>query len=390
MATETLDSPADAASFIKGRSVCCTGGLATMTLGDFEDLVVNHGGLYSLTLGVGTGILVVGQRHWPVGQTGKLPEKLRRARLLQRRRNSSLVILSEDQFMGALGVGSVNVHELFSLATLTETLQVSRERVRAWVRAGLVKPAKIEHGVWYFDFRQVAAAKTICDLARQGVSLGRVRRSLEHLRTWMPDVQEPLQQLAELEKYGRLLMRMEDGELAEPDGQFHFDFTDDPAPSPMRILPGPRTAWQWCEQGIEQEQAGFLDDAAESYRQSLLLGGPDAEICFDLANVLRAQGKRPQAVERYLQAVEIDPHYADAWNNLGTTLADLMRPEDACSAFRKAVASDPNHQRALYNLADTLEELGRIEEAAPYWQAYLRYDSVSPHAAYARLRLHVG
>ena len=208
------------------------------------------------------------------------------------------------------------------------------ERLRNWVKAGLIQPAQTEHGVPCFDFRQVAAAKSLCDLLSSGVTLGRVRRSLEHLRTWMPDVDQPLQQLAILERLGPLLVRLEQGDLAETaGGQYHFDFTGEPDPSlsPMKIIPGPRTASEWFEQGLEQERHGYLTEAAGSYRQALLTGGPDAEVCFDLANVLRGLGERQQAMERYLQAVEIDSKFSDAWNNLGLCLAELEKPQEACT-----------------------------------------------------------
>ena len=94
---------------------------------------------------------------------------------------------------------------------------------------------------------------------------------------------QPLHQLAELEKSGRLLLRLEDGELAEPDGQFHFDFSEEPTLSSMRIMPGPRTAGQWFEQAIEQEQASFFDEAVD----------PIASPCCWAARTLKSASASP-------------------------------------------------------------------------------------------------
>ncbi len=280
--------------------------------------------------------------------------------------------------------------KLYTTRMLSQILQVSEDRLRAWVKAGLIKPAKIDRGVPQFEFRQVAGAKSLCDLLASGVTLGRVRRSLEHLRTWMPDVEQPLEQITVIERSGRLLVRLERGELAETDGgQYHFDFAGepDPAASPMKIIPGPRTASEWFEQGLEQERHGYLAEAAGSFRQALLNGGPDATICFDLANVLRSLGERQQAMERYLQSVEIDPHFSDAWNNLGLCLGELGKLEESCSAFRRAVDADGDNYRAHYNLADTLDELGRERDAAAHWRKFLHFDSDSQQAQHARERL---
>ena len=276
--------------------------------------------------------------------------------------------------------------------TLTDLLEIPPARIRAWVRAGLVRPAKTEHGVWHFDFRQVAAVKTLDRLIRSGVHPGRVRRSLDQLRRWLPEAQQSLEQLSLLEENGQLLVRLEQGDLAAADGQLRFDFSgeaagDAPAPLRMHADAVPATAADWFEQGVEQQRAGYLAEAAESYRQALQVGGPDAQVCFDLANVLRELGQKREAMERYLQAVEVEKDFGDAWNNLGLVLCDLGRREAACTAFRRALAADPADARARYNLADVLDELRLGAEAAEHWRLYLRHDRTSEHASYARDRL---
>jgi tetratricopeptide (TPR) repeat protein len=202
-------------------------------------------------------------------------------------------------------------------------------------------------------------------------------------------MQQPLQQLAVLEHSSKLVIRLEDGDVAATDGQFFFDFSgnDDATLLLMRIDGIPRTAAGWYDQGLEQEAEGYLDDAAASYREALRLGGPDAQVCFDLANVLHQLGHRQQAMERYHQVLEIDPRHADAWNNLGLVLSELDRPEEAVSAFRRALQINPHYARAHYNVADLLDEIGYIEEAIAHWQAYLREDQFSEWADYARRRL---
>jgi tetratricopeptide (TPR) repeat protein len=301
--------------------------------------------------------------------------------------------MSEEQFLSALGLEAHrdSVRRLYTTPTLCELLGVAPGRIRAWVKAGLIRPAETRQGVWHFDFRQVSAAKTVCDLARSGVTVARLRHSVEQLRAWLPEAEAPLQQLSLLED-GRVLVRLEDGELAEADGQLRIDFEQpapapaEPAHGPMRLHSGPSTAAQWYEQAVGQEAAGYLADAVESYRQALLLGGPDADVCFDLAHALAAMGKRERAAERYAQAVELRPKFADAWNNLGAVLAELGHPDDACEAFRRAIEIDPHDARAHYNLADTLDEMGFPAEAAPHWDAYLKQDRTSDWARHARSR----
>jgi tetratricopeptide (TPR) repeat protein len=81
------------------------------------------------------------------------------------------------------------------------------------------------------------------------------------------------------------------------------------------------------------------------------------------------------------------PDFVEAWNNLGTVLADLEEHEEALKAFRKTLQLDPLYIDAHYNLADTLDHLGRDREARPHWKEYLRHDATSCWAHHARSRL---
>jgi Flp pilus assembly protein TadD len=380
----------------KGGEVQLIGHPATMTREAFQELVAAHGGTLKVNF-VGarsTAIFVVGQREWPLTKDGTLPDHLRELIARGRREKVWSVVVPEEQFLTAIGKAEWGeaVHRLYTTTTLTEVLGVAAETIRGWVKAGLIKPVTTTEGVWHFDFRQVTAARTLTNLARCGVSIRRMRRSLLGLRQWLPDVELPLEQLAIIEQDGRLMVRLAEGDLAEPDGQLQLDFETGPAPLKMPLSRGatpatPHTAAQWYQQGLEQEANGYPAEAAESYRKALKAGGPDARTCFNLANALRELGLRRESVERYEQAIETDPDFIDAWNNLGTTLSELGRHEEAILAFREILARRPDDPVAHYNLADELETTGCPHDARPHWEAYLRHDRLSAHAAHARSRL---
>jgi tetratricopeptide (TPR) repeat protein len=280
--------------------------------------------------------------------------------------------------------GSI-VHRHCTLAQLSELLGVPCGRIRAWVKAGLVQPAASEQGELQFDFRQITGAKTLAKLSRAGVKVSKIRRCLDQLRAWFPEVEEPLAQLALLEENGQVLIRLEAGQLAEPSGQQHFDF-EAQAESPKPAMPCKR-AEPWRQRGHYLEDAGQLEAAELAYRQALLEQGPDAELCFNLGNVLFALGRKEQAVERFRQAVELDPDYPEAWNNLGNILAELNQAAEAVEAYQRALALNPQLAEAHYNLADILDEMGQAQEAQRRWRSYLRLEPQGPWAEYAKQRL---
>ena len=53
----------------------------------------------------------------------------------------------------------------------------------------------------------------------------------------------------------------------------------------------------------------------------------------------------PKPRTSYRRAIELQPSFADAWNNLGTCLRELKRPEEAETVYRKALELHPEQSR---------------------------------------------
>src|SRR5262249_24346668 len=155
-------------------------------------LIETHGGVVSASVSQKTHFLIVGQDGGPLDRTGKLTAKLEQARRLQHD-GQELVILPEEALLARLGLEADAgvIHRLYSTAQLCRILRVAGERIRAWLKAGLIQPAEIRHGIAYFDYRQVSWAKTLSELADVGVKPDQIRKSLEQLKKWLPDVSQP-------------------------------------------------------------------------------------------------------------------------------------------------------------------------------------------------------
>jgi len=70
------------------------------------------------------------------------------------------------------------------------------------------------------------------------------------------------------------------------------------------------------------------------------------------------------ATEYYRKALDKDPAFAPAWNDLGVVEFRSQHYDSARTFFEKAVALDPDFSEAWFNLADTYEELGMAEARA--------------------------
>ena len=78
----------------------------------------------------------------------------------------------------------------------------------------------------------------------------------------------------------------------------------------------------------------------------------DAKQHVDFGIAVAQRGLWRDAAARWEQAVEIDPTYAAAWNNLGIGYEQLGRFDDARKAYEKALILDPGNTfiRSNYDL----------------------------------------
>jgi Flp pilus assembly protein TadD len=63
----------------------------------------------------------------------------------------------------------------------------------------------------------------------------------------------------------------------------------------------------------------------------------------DFGIIVAQKGLWREATFRWQQAVEIDPTYAEAWNNLGIGYEQLGRFDDARKAYEKALEIEPTN-----------------------------------------------
>src|SRR5678815_3202984 len=70
----------------------------------------------------------------------------------------------------------------------------------------------------------------------------------------------------------------------------------------------------------------------------------EAKEHVDFGIAVAQRGLWREASTQWEQAVEVDPSYAAAWNNLGIGYEQLGRFDDARKAYEKALELEPNNQ----------------------------------------------
>ncbi len=84
---------------------------------------------------------------------------------------------------------------------------------------------------------------------------------------------------------------------------------------------------------------------------------------FNLALIYMSTNEEDRAIEHLEKAIEIVPHYADAYNNLAILKAKRGRYNDAYNLLIKSLTYDRNSPQAHNNLGYVLLKTNRIEEA---------------------------
>jgi tetratricopeptide (TPR) repeat protein len=185
--------------------------------------------------------------------------------------------------------------------------------------------------------------------------------------------------------------------LAGPDG--HFRFKD--------IQPGAYTVLIATHLGREVRRTVEVSGALANSRHqvALQIRADGEDVSRDSSTTLSAQEWQvPQrALREYKEAqkeiakrdfdaaraslsraVEIEPRFVAAWNQLGTMAYQSARYREAEADFRRGIEADPNAYEPLVNLGGVLLNLGQFEEA-------LRYNNEAatrrPHDALAQSQL---
>jgi protein O-mannosyl-transferase len=84
------------------------------------------------------------------------------------------------------------------------------------------------------------------------------------------------------------------------------------------------------------------------------------------------QGRFPEAMDHWEQALRLKPDYADAHINLGMALLRSGRFAEAAGHWEQVVRLKPHDADAHYNLGVCREKTGKVREAIAQYEAALR------------------
>jgi tetratricopeptide (TPR) repeat protein len=120
--------------------------------------------------------------------------------------------------------------------------------------------------------------------------------------------------------------------------------------------------------------------AIELYDQILVAQKDSPKLWCERGVALHQQGQHAAAAESYRHALEIDPAYAIAHNNLGVAQYHAGDSEGAVDSFRAALSSQPNFVKAWLNFALLLFRAKRSPLALEAYRQVLTLEPEQPVA----------
>lgn len=347
------------------KEIALTGRLFSMTRPEAIERIQKAGGRHSREPGLTTDILVAGGALGHLTAAGEISHNMAVFQELKKH-GADIRLVEEAEFLRLLGASDdlQDFSRLYTVEQVSRIVEAPVAAVRAWVRKGLLPPARLANRLAWFEFKDVLTARNLGRLTASGVPASQIHRSLSLIARWLPDGERVL---SRLEAYATgLRLRLPDGSWVEPTGQRLMDFHsrdqgDEHGTGALEVRDFPDSG-SWFARAVEAEERGLLESAAQMYTRALE-SAAEPETFFNLGNVLYELGREAGAAERYLQAIESDHNFAEAWNNLGNSLVALGKLEDGVHAYRMALSLEPDYPEPHCNLVTVLDRMGRFAEA---------------------------
>lgn len=115
--------------------------------------------------------------------------------------------------------------------------------------------------------------------------------------------------------------------------------------------------------GLIALQNGNYDSASSVFLDAISLNPQYAEAYNNLGYAQFKQNKIDEAMSQYRKAIQLKPDYPDAFNNLGVALIQNGKTKEATASFQQAVLLNGNYAAAYKNLGFAFDKMGITDSA---------------------------
>ena len=137
----------------------------------------------------------------------------------------------------------------------------------------------------------------------------------------------------------------------------------------------------WNIMGLANKSLKRLKEATEAFMRVTELNPNYADGFNNLGATLQQQGRLDEAIEAFKRVIELNPEHADGFNNMGITLHQQGKLEKALATFNKALLLRPDFVEIYFNMGNIFKDQGKLEEAIETYKVALtiRHDYAEVH-----------
>ncbi|HEY8074918.1 MAG TPA: tetratricopeptide repeat protein [Labilithrix sp.] len=283
------------------------------------------------------------------------------------------------------------VTDVFSPREVAKLLGLTAGRLRSLDKAQIVSPSAMRNGRRAYTFQDLIALRATHDLLAKRIRLKDVVLAIGALRRALPRVTRPLQELRIVSDGRRVVVQAEDGSYEPVSGQMVLDFrVDDVRSDVVRVLrhdhaARTRSAYDlYMKASALDEDPATFEEAETLYKRAIELDPHLAIAYTNLGNIKFRQGDEKGAQALYEKALEVDERQPEAHYNLGYVMLERGYASKAVAFFEAAIKADPRFADAHFNLAMAYEALSDKARARVHWKRYLELEPTGTWADIAR------
>jgi tetratricopeptide (TPR) repeat protein len=147
-------------------------------------------------------------------------------------------------------------------------------------------------------------------------------------------------------------------------------FVKAPTVVPPFNLTNPKTATDFFDVGVHEDNLHHYDKAIAAYQEALKLKPDWPLLCMRQAKDYQHMNQRDKAIAQLRQATRIDPHYWDAYSEMALIYKDAGDTKHAIEAASRLLAFEPMQIPVHNQLGYWYEETGDRQKARQEFEIY--------------------
>jgi predicted O-linked N-acetylglucosamine transferase (SPINDLY family) len=138
----------------------------------------------------------------------------------------------------------------------------------------------------------------------------------------------------------------------------------------------------WLRLGRLYYVLGRYQESIEMLIKSLNLDPLGSIQHYLIGAAFEKMGNNDQAIRAYQEAIALNPHLVDAYNNFGNLLLKSDQLDQAKLVYRQAVSCNPNHFGSYLNLGNIFLLQQEVEKAISTYETALKLNPTNPDILY--------